>query len=152
MNIGVPAERAAGETRVAATPETVKKLVAAKHSVVVESGAGASASYLRRGLCRGRRDDRQHRPMHSGAQMVLKVRHTCRRRTRADEARHGRRRHARALQQRRHRRDECGRADRIRARSRAAHDARAEHGCVVVAGEYRRLQGGADGVYRSTAA
>ncbi len=46
MNIGVPAERAAGETRVAATPETVKKLVGAKHSVVVESGAGASASYL----------------------------------------------------------------------------------------------------------
>ncbi len=41
MNIGVPAERGAGETRVAATPETVKKLVAAKHSVVVESGAGA---------------------------------------------------------------------------------------------------------------
>ncbi len=42
MDIGVPAERAAGETRVAATPETVKKLVAAKHSVVVESGAGAT--------------------------------------------------------------------------------------------------------------
>src|SRR5687768_5093225 len=45
MDIGVPAERAAGEMRVAATPETVKKLVAAKHSVVIESGAGASASY-----------------------------------------------------------------------------------------------------------
>jgi NAD(P) transhydrogenase subunit alpha len=46
MNIGVPAERRAGETRVAATPETVKKLVAAKHSVVVESGAGANASFF----------------------------------------------------------------------------------------------------------
>ena len=45
MNIGVPAERGAGESRVAATPETVKKLVAAKHHVVVESGAGANASY-----------------------------------------------------------------------------------------------------------
>ena len=45
MNIGVPAERGAGENRVAATPETVKKLVAAKHSVVVESGAGVNASY-----------------------------------------------------------------------------------------------------------
>ena len=45
MNIGVPAEGRAGENRVAATPETVKKLVAAKHSVLVESGAGASASY-----------------------------------------------------------------------------------------------------------
>ncbi len=47
MNIGVPAEGRAGETRVAATPETVKKLVAAKHDVVVESGAGANASFFR---------------------------------------------------------------------------------------------------------
>ena len=44
MNIGVPAETRAGETRVAATPETVKKLVAAKHAVLVQSGAGAGAS------------------------------------------------------------------------------------------------------------
>src|SRR5258707_12134213 len=44
MNIGVPAEAGAGETRVAATPETVKKLVAGKHAVLVQSGAGAGAS------------------------------------------------------------------------------------------------------------
>jgi len=43
MKIGIPAERRAGETRVAATPETVKKLVAAKQIVLVESGAGVSA-------------------------------------------------------------------------------------------------------------
>ena len=43
MNIGVPAETLAGETRVAATPETVKKLLAGKHSVLVQSGAGAGA-------------------------------------------------------------------------------------------------------------
>lgn len=44
MRIGVPRERRAGETRVAATPETVKKLVAAGHEVLVESDAGQAAS------------------------------------------------------------------------------------------------------------
>jgi len=43
MRIGIPAETRPGETRVAATPETVKKL-AAKHQVVVQAGAGAQAS------------------------------------------------------------------------------------------------------------
>jgi H+-translocating NAD(P) transhydrogenase subunit alpha len=43
MKIGIPAETRPGETRVAATPETVKKL-AAKHEVVVQSGAGLQAS------------------------------------------------------------------------------------------------------------
>ena len=45
MRIGIPAETRAGETRVAATPETVKKL-AAKHQVVVQSGAGVAASVI----------------------------------------------------------------------------------------------------------
>ena len=44
MNIGVPAETTAGETRVAATAETVKKLVAQGHAVNVQSGAGVAAS------------------------------------------------------------------------------------------------------------
>lgn len=44
MKIGIPAETRPGETRVAATPETVKKLIAAKHQVIVESGAGVAAS------------------------------------------------------------------------------------------------------------
>ena len=44
MRIGIPAETRPGETRVAATPETVKKL-AAKHQLLVESGAGVRASY-----------------------------------------------------------------------------------------------------------
>ena len=43
--IAVTRERRAGETRVAAVPETVKKLIAAGFSVVVETGAGAQASY-----------------------------------------------------------------------------------------------------------
>ena len=44
MLIGVPAEIASGETRVAVTPETVKKLVAQGHTVRVQSGAGVAAS------------------------------------------------------------------------------------------------------------
>ena len=43
MRIGIPAETRSGETRVAATPETVKKL-AAKHQIIVQSGAGLPAS------------------------------------------------------------------------------------------------------------
>ena len=44
MLIGVPAETAAGETRVAVTPETAKKLVAQGHVVRVQAGAGLRAS------------------------------------------------------------------------------------------------------------
>ena len=45
MIIGIPRETRAGETRVAATPETVKKLAASgKHQLVVEAGAGAGSS------------------------------------------------------------------------------------------------------------
>jgi proton-translocating NAD(P)+ transhydrogenase subunit alpha len=45
MIIGIPRETRAGETRVAATPETVKKLAASgKHQLVVEVGAGAQSS------------------------------------------------------------------------------------------------------------
>ena len=44
MHIGIAKETAAGETRVAATPETVKKLVAQGHKIDIESGAGIAAS------------------------------------------------------------------------------------------------------------
>ncbi|MCG2586710.1 Re/Si-specific NAD(P)(+) transhydrogenase subunit alpha [Massilia sp. TS11] len=43
MRIGIPAETRPGETRVAATPETVKKL-AAKHELIVQAGAGQHAA------------------------------------------------------------------------------------------------------------
>ena len=44
MRIAVLRERRAGETRVAATPETVKKLLAlGATAVAVEAGAGAAA-------------------------------------------------------------------------------------------------------------
>jgi NAD(P) transhydrogenase subunit alpha len=73
MRIGVPLETRPGETRVAATAETVKKLVAAKHSVVVQAGAGVNASqtdaaYTAAGATIGSAADAL------GADLVLKVR------------------------------------------------------------------------------
>ena len=46
MQIGIPTETVAGESRVAATPETVKKLINAGHSVVIQRGAGVKAAYI----------------------------------------------------------------------------------------------------------
>ncbi len=45
MKVFVPKERRAGETRVAATPETVKKLVAEGVAMTVEAGAGEGAHF-----------------------------------------------------------------------------------------------------------
>nr|WP_314541901.1 Re/Si-specific NAD(P)(+) transhydrogenase subunit alpha [uncultured Massilia sp.] len=72
MKIGVPAETRPGETRVAATPETVKKLASA-HDVVVQSGAGLAASvtddaYVAAGARIGSAAEAL------GAELVLKVR------------------------------------------------------------------------------
>ena len=44
MLIGVPLETAAGETRVAVTPETAKKLKAQGHTIRIQAGAGVAAS------------------------------------------------------------------------------------------------------------
>ena len=44
MLIGIPAETLAGETRVAVTPETAKKLTAQGHTLRIQSGAGVNAS------------------------------------------------------------------------------------------------------------
>ena len=44
MLIGVPAETLPGESRVAVTPETVKKLIAQGHVVRIQAGAGLAAS------------------------------------------------------------------------------------------------------------
>src|SRR5215471_3257126 len=45
MIIAIPKERRAGETRVAATPETVKKLKGLGLEIVVEAGAGKTANF-----------------------------------------------------------------------------------------------------------
>ena len=44
MLIGIPTETTVGETRVAVTPETAKKLIAQGHRIRVQSGAGVAAS------------------------------------------------------------------------------------------------------------
>lgn len=46
MKIAVPKERRPHETRVAATPESVKKLKGLGFDIVIESGAGEAAAYL----------------------------------------------------------------------------------------------------------
>ena len=73
MHIGVPAETRSGETRVAATAETVTKLVKQGHTVTIESGAGVAsgqldAAYVEAGAKVGSREDA------FGAQIICKVR------------------------------------------------------------------------------
>ena len=43
MRLGIPLETKSGETRVAATPETIKKLIKANHQVIVQAGAGINS-------------------------------------------------------------------------------------------------------------
>ena len=45
MRLGIPRESAAGETRVAVTPEIVKKLITKGFEVSVETGAGTAADF-----------------------------------------------------------------------------------------------------------
>ncbi len=45
MNIGIPRESLPGETRVAATPQTVGQLIKLGYEVVVEADAGAASSF-----------------------------------------------------------------------------------------------------------
>lgn len=73
MLIGIPAESRPGESRIAATAETVKKLVAAKHEVLVESGAGVRAAQTDEALAQAGATI-VDRAQAFGAQMVLKVR------------------------------------------------------------------------------
>ncbi len=73
QTIFIPAETAAGETRVAASPDTVKRLVALGFDVVVEAGAGTAsriidADFAAAGAKLGKSSDV------SGADVVLKVR------------------------------------------------------------------------------
>ena len=72
MHIGVPLETHAGETRVAATPETIKKLVGQGHTITVQSGAGTHAgvpdsAFAAAGATIGQASDA------FSAQLILKV-------------------------------------------------------------------------------
>ncbi len=73
MLIGVPAETRSGETRVAATAETVKKLVTAGHRVVVQSGAGTASAQTDEAL-RAAGAEIVDAATALGADLVLKVR------------------------------------------------------------------------------
>lgn len=73
MLIGVPLETAAGETRVAATPETVKKLKAQGHVLRVQAGAGIAASVTDEAYAAAGAEI-VDRAGAFGAELVLKVR------------------------------------------------------------------------------
>ncbi|MBU3542723.1 Re/Si-specific NAD(P)(+) transhydrogenase subunit alpha [Polynucleobacter sp. MWH-Loch1C5] len=73
MRIGIPLETRFGETRVAATPETVKKYISQGHTVIIQQGAGVASSqpdsaYESVGATIGNADEAL------GAELVLKVR------------------------------------------------------------------------------
>ena len=67
MKIAIVRERADGETRVAATPESVQKLAALGGSVVIEAGAGAQADSPTRTMPRPARPSWAPRRMPSPA-------------------------------------------------------------------------------------
>jgi NAD(P) transhydrogenase subunit alpha len=73
MRIGVPLETAAGETRVAATPETAKKLKAQGHTIVVQAGAGLAAAITDEAYAAAGAEVAD-RGAAFGSEMVLKVR------------------------------------------------------------------------------
>jgi proton-translocating NAD(P)+ transhydrogenase subunit alpha len=74
MKIAIPRERRAHETRVAASPETVKKLLALGCEVVVEKGAGAGATFLDEAYKQaGAAIAKDAKTALTGADVVLKV-------------------------------------------------------------------------------
>jgi len=74
MKVAIPLERRANETRVAASPDTVKKMVALGCEVVVESGAGAGASFTDQAFeAAGAKIAADTAETLSGADVVLKV-------------------------------------------------------------------------------
>ena len=73
MRIAVLKESAAGERRVAATPETVKKLIALGATVVVEAGAGASASIADQAFVDAGATVGDHAQTLSGSDMIFGV-------------------------------------------------------------------------------
>ncbi len=74
MKIAIPRERRANESRVAASPETVKKLTALGCEVAVEKGAGAGASYSDEAYKQaGASIAKDAAAALSGVQVVLKV-------------------------------------------------------------------------------
>ena len=74
MKIAIPKERRPYEARVAATPETVKKLVALGHAVAVEAGAGLGSAVTDRAFAEaGAEIAADQASLYRDAAVVLKV-------------------------------------------------------------------------------
>lgn len=73
MKIAVLKERRAHEARVAATPDTVKKLIALGAEVAVEAGAGVAASYIDEAYKAAGATVADSATVLAGANIVLKV-------------------------------------------------------------------------------
>jgi len=75
MKVAVPKERRPGEARVAASPDTVKKLLGLGFDVVIETGAGAGAAYTDEALEKvGAKIAKDVQETLADADVVLKVR------------------------------------------------------------------------------
>ena len=75
MKIGIAKERRPHETRVAASPDTVKKFVAMGLEVAIESGAGTNAAFTDAALeAAGAKIVKTAKDALGGADIVLKVR------------------------------------------------------------------------------
>ncbi|MDF2781271.1 MAG: Re/Si-specific transhydrogenase subunit alpha, partial [Geminicoccaceae bacterium] len=75
MRIGVPREQRSGEHRVAASPDTVKRLIAKGVEVLVERGAGARARFADQAFTdAGARLIEETQALYREADVVLKVR------------------------------------------------------------------------------
>ena len=76
MRIGIPKEIRPGETRVAATPETIKKLIATQlHTVIVQAGAGMGANISDQQFeTAGANISDAAADVYAGADLLLKVR------------------------------------------------------------------------------
>ena len=75
MKVGVPKERRPGERRVAASPDTVKRLVAQGVEVLFEAGAGAGARIADQAFAdAGAKLEKDAAALYRDADVVLKVR------------------------------------------------------------------------------
>jgi NAD(P) transhydrogenase subunit alpha len=73
MKVGVARETAAGERRVALVPESVKRLLDANVSVLVEKGAGLAASYPDQAYAEAGARVVTTAALHSGSDVILRI-------------------------------------------------------------------------------
>ena len=150
MKVAVVKERRAFERRVAASPDTVKRMIGMGLEVVVESGAGDDAGFTDAIYGRRRRYDRRRRGGGADdADIVLKVQRPMLGGEAELDELHLMKRGAvligllQPTQNSGRRRRLCQRRDhRLCDGAGAAHHPRAGDGRAVVAGQSRRLQGG----------